>query len=146
VAGKAVEDTAKSGAKHTFDLVASEVGSFGKHVLYIGLANGDEGTTLLHSLSGEVTKRLLAAGVRVTDLERGFTPHITVAKTGQNKASSLEFTPDVLAHLRNNDEARTMVKIESLQLCRMRGRLPGCYYHIVKESSLPAQTPDTHRT
>ena len=148
VAAKVLEDVvATPGCNAQFDLLASNIGSFCDRVVYIDLAD-DEGMVTLRTLADEVKQRLHAAGVCITNLDQGFTPHITVAKTSKvtdwKKAKNLKFTPDVLAHLEGSgssgggqvsvEQEATVLHIKSLQLCRMQGKSPGAYYPVEKEA------------
>jgi 2'-5' RNA ligase len=54
--------------------------SFGSRVLYLELAQDDLECESLRGLAASVVAALRAAGVSVIDEERGFQPHVTVAK------------------------------------------------------------------
>jgi len=112
------------------------LGHFNNSVLYLGV---DDTEGRLAKLASAVKTQLATDGFEVVGIDRGYIPHITVAKISQARNYFLReaLSVEVIQEFMNlNQDSCEEVPVECLQLCRMGKRNNGQYYEVVFELPL----------
>lgn len=129
-------DQNESNLLQSFHLSFNGLNTFGRgKVLYMQPVS-DLGTLQLHDLAAAVRNVMQAAGISMTQSNRSFSPHCTVAKINNvaGQACSIRQIPQV-SYAEHINATAGPVAIREVQLCAMADRPSGSYYRVL--ASLP---------